>query len=409
MLINLSKNKDKQNILSIGGYRVAIKICDSLIKSFGSVFVYVNSGKIWHVFLFYIIYSLVQAMVEISLVKFLSKKPKLALFFRIFPFIMMYALFFVSITPIYFTILIGIANGLTNAFCLAPLNRISGAIGNSTSPRIHSYISIIEYVGALIMAIISGYLLDSVDTKIIALIGMGLYIIFTLTFMYCYTEDETQIKIQSGEITELEKLNLKQIKENKKFSLKKYNPLIAEGLIGCLTLLDILWPVFIYQKYGTFASVGLMNACYYIGAVIGSYVIGKISVKHSWSCLVIICILLSTIIWIIRPFINSTFILFLLNMLIGFGELITYIALNSVYFAYYKDYKDRGEKLIHKDGLRRLVSVPLSFVFVGSLSLRLPIMLIGGVYGLLSLQIIPAHNVVVNKHKDFVPINKSIK
>ena len=114
--IHTSKYTDNKGIIGVGTFKFFNVIASSLIKSFGSIFIYINSGKLWHVFFYLALYAFIQISSNLLGTKLFSNRPKLSLILRTIPFLLLYSLFFIKINALMFTIILSIGNGLINSF-----------------------------------------------------------------------------------------------------------------------------------------------------------------------------------------------------------------------------------------------------------------------------------------------------
>lgn len=401
--MTITKNKhdiSKKNIISVGAFKMLNTICEGLIKAYGAVFIYINSGQIWHVFLYFILYSFFQIYSNYLLSKLFSKHSKLALILRVFPFLLMYCMIFVSIPAIWFTILFSIGVGLVNSFYMAPIDRINGLLKLSEKTKTQSIIFGFEYAGQIIISLVSGYLLDNVDVRLVALVGIILYLITTIVFYFTYNEQETLNRNQTTDDNISNENTVVQHHEstNKKAKFNPfttYYPWLTEALIGSLTALDVFWTVYVYINFNSFTIVGIMRAVIALGSLLGAILIEKISSKHNWKNTVLVSVVLFGLLWMVRPFATTNILFYGITIIIGFLTPIILIPLNTTYYKYHKNSKNRSKQLARKDGYRKLFALPLSVICMAVGSFSFGIVFMGGVFGLTAFQVKPASKLFI--------------
>lgn len=388
---------EQKNILGVGTFKLFNSICDSMIKSFGGVFIYKNSGLLWHVFLYLIVYSLVQIASNFALVKLFSKHSKLSLILRTVPFLLLFGVFFLKVSPIWFTLIISVTNGLINSFYLAPMDKINGSLKSADRTKTQSIIQAMEYMGKIIVTLIIGFVLDSVDVRYVAFAGIILYLTATVIFFFVYKTEKTETEQVEVPVTEKN-----QVIEatGKKFNpFKNYYPWLTEALIGAFAIVDVLWGVYAYTQFNSFATVGIMKAIIATGSLISTIAVGKFLVRYNWKKTVIIALVLFALIWIVRPFATNEFLFYGLTIIAGFIEPVFFVPLNSTYYKYYKYDKNKSQKLVQKDAYRKLFAVPLSLICLAIGSLPASIVLLGSIIGLASFQVGPANRLYCDYKK----------
>jgi len=409
--IHTSKYTDNKSIIGVGTFKLFNEITSSLITSFGSIFIYINSGKLWHVFFYLALYAFIQISSNLLGTKLFSNRPKLSLILRTIPFLLLYSLFFIKINALMFTIILSIGNGLINSFYFAPMDNIIGSLKTAGKTKTQSIIQFLEYVGIFLSTLIGGFVLDSVDAKLVGVVGVVLYLFATIVFFFMYSTDATKegettndlkvtdkntnektvVRPATESVRKGAKTQINDITKGKFNPFKKYYPWLTEGLVGIFTILEVLWSVYTYIQVGSFAVIGIIKTVIVLGGLLGIAFIGKYSSKRNWKNFVLISVLLVSAIWIVRPFLNIQLMYYLLAIIVGFLQQIIYVPLNSVYYKHYKDSKDKTRKLTQKDAYRKLFAVPLSLMcmIIGSVSISIAIL--GGILGLAAFQITPAY------------------
>lgn len=403
------KTLEQKNIISVGVFKLFNKVINALIKFYGAIFIYTNSRQISHIFLFLIVYSLVQIISNQLFSKLFSNHPKLSLILGIIPSLMMFSVFFVSLNALWFTLIISVSNGLMNSFYFAPIYVINGSLESSGETKTQSIIQSLEYLGSIITIIISGFLLDSINTKYVALMGIALYFVATVVFFFTYNYKNKKVDTKGAEnnlITSLEKFCISEeiieivpetptMPQKNKFNpFKNYYPWLTEALVGVVTLLDVLLRVYAYIHFSSFAMVGIMNAVIATSSLLGTIIIGRYSTKHTWGKLTFIAVILTSLIWIVRPFAANEILFFCLSLLSGFLMPLIIVPLDSTYYC---SNKNKSKKLVQKDLFRKLFIVPYSLICFAIASLPASIILMGGMLGLTSIQVIPASKLYEKK------------
>lgn len=376
----LNKNK---NVLGV--FKCLNSICEHTIKTFGSVILYKTTNSVFFVFMFLILYSFSQSLFDMTFLKLFTKKPKLSLILRIIPFLLMYSLFFIKLSNWWFTIILSVSNAAINSFGASPMDNLNGSIKGSAAPSRQSFLIICEKLGSIIFVVISGVLLDNISSKWIALGGIIIYLISTLIFIFGYKDIDFKKQ-------EMKPLTFKFDKEKiKKFNpIKNYYPWFAESLIGAFTIMEVLFGVYIYANFSSYAIVGYMKAVIYIGGIASSYLFKRISKKYNWTILAIFSMLIINITYFIRPYLLTFGLLYLFSVIQGFLEPLYLLPMNCAYYEMADKSLNHSQNLAKKDFYRKLFAVPISIVCLSTGSLLYSIFFVSGIMTLTNFQIYAA-------------------
>ena len=248
------------------------------------------------------------------------------------------------------------------------MDNIIGSLKTAGKTKTQSIIQFLEYVGIFLSTLIGGFVLDSVDAKLVGVVGVVLYLFATIVFFFLYspdaikevettndlkvtdknTNEKTVVSPATESVRKGAKTQINDITKGKFNPFKKYYPWLTEGLVGIFTILEVLWSVYVYMQIGSFAVIGIIKTVIVLGGLLGIAFIGKYSSKRNWKNFVLISVLLVSAIWIVRPLLNIQLMYYLLAIIVGFLQQVIYVPLNSVYYKHYKDSKDKTRKLTQK-------------------------------------------------------------
>lgn len=178
-----------------------------------------------------------------------------------------------------------------------------------------------EQFGSIIALIAGGLFLDYLDTYILIIIVMSIYILSTIPLLMFYVRFRKQ-KGFNKEVVSNAFMHFSQREDRSKQGqivakkiLTYYG--ITYFLLGLIDAYCSLFNLFIYVKMGQFASAGYFNAVFNASFGIGAYIVGFISAKHDTTILASVSFILNGVLCAITPFVTNTIALYVIFTTIG--------------------------------------------------------------------------------------------
>lgn len=386
----MENKTEKRNFFAVGFYKCISTICESMIKAFGAVFIYKTSGQFSYVLFYIMIYSAVQILTNISFNKFFSKHPKVALLLRAVPYLFMFSLFFFNMNSLLFMILFSISNGLVNSFEACPFSVVVGKLKHSSNTKIQGLIQAFGYFGAIISTLVSAFILDNFDAKWVALAGIIIYAVWTTIFFFLYKGTKEDKKEHMTVETEQ---NQQQVKQ--KFNpFKNYYPWFCEGLVGIVTILDVIFVLNVYISFSSFVSTAVIKVIISTTNFLGSVIMVSLVKKNNWKVFCFLSIVFAAGATIAISFVNVIWVACILAGVFGIATPMHIVPFDSAFYAYGKFEKDKAKLFAQKDTFRKITSIPVAAIFLTIPSIPIVLAVCGGLKLLGLTQVFPASKIL---------------
>lgn len=178
-----------------------------------------------------------------------------------------------------------------------------------------------EQFGNIIALIMGGLFLDYLDTYILIILALSIYLISCVPLLVYYIKSKKEKGFNAESISNAY-LALSENPDKSAKGKKLANRIIMQYsfvyfLFCFLDNLCDLFNLFMYVKHGQFAIAGYLSASYNFAYALSSYAVGYISAKYDTTILSSICMVINGIMVIILPFVNSIAWIFVIYIIIG--------------------------------------------------------------------------------------------
>lgn len=306
-------------------HKMLANFSTSLVGGFVPLIIYKNTGSVfWAVFYLFVMY-LINFIINCIFRNQFTKRPQLFLVLRAIP-ILIYSLsvLLLDVNFVWGIILVTIFYAFNLSFKGNSTEIILNySVSQDTNTKSLGLTRVFEQVGNIVARISGALFLDYLNTFVLIIIAISVYLVSTIPLLMYYITSRKQ----KGFNTEMTSNALVQFAQNEDKTAKGKKVtkqiLFQYGLMYYLvafldSFLD-LFNIYIYVKTGQFIYAGYFSAIYNAMYAVSSYVVGFISAKHDTTILSSICMGINAISVIVVTYIPIVWVQMILFGIIGFA------------------------------------------------------------------------------------------
>lgn len=195
------------------------------------------------------------------------------------------------------------------------------SVSQNTNSKSFGMTRVFEQIGVIVAVVAGGLFLDYLDTYVLIIIAMSIYLLSTIPLLIYYIRSR-KLKGFNTEMVSNAFVHFSQNEDRTKKGKKVSKQILLQYgvvyfLVAFLDVFCSLFNLFVYIKMGQFAMAGYFNAVYNGAYAIGSYVVGFVSAKHDTTIFASICLFINAACATIVPFINNLIVVYVLFGVIG--------------------------------------------------------------------------------------------
>lgn len=180
---------------------------------------------------------------------------------------------------------------------------------------------VFEQIGSIIATIAGGLFLDYLETYVLIIIAMSIYLVSCIPLLMYYISSRKS-KGFNAEMVSNAVISYSQNPDSSKRGKKVSKQIlfryaVCYFLVAFLDVFCSLYNIYVYTQLGQFAIAGYVNAVYNGTYAIGSYLVGIVSQKWDTTILATVCFIVNGICTAITPFVNNMVVVYILFGVIG--------------------------------------------------------------------------------------------
>lgn len=196
------------------------------------------------------------------------------------------------------------------------------SVSQNTNSKSFGMTRVFEQLGSIIAVVAGGLFLDYLETYVLIIVAMSIYIISTIPLLIFYIRSRKN-KGFNKELVSNAFMQFSQIEDRSKQGKQVAKKILFQYgvmyfLVAFLDVFCSLYNIFIYVKLGQFAAAGYFNAVYNATFAVSSYLVGYVSAKIDTTILSSVCFIINGICSAIVPFFNNLIVVYVLFGIIGF-------------------------------------------------------------------------------------------
>lgn len=180
---------------------------------------------------------------------------------------------------------------------------------------------VFEQIGAIIATIAGGLFLDYLETYVLIIIAMSIYLVSCVPLLMYYIKSRKSKGFNAEMVSNAVITYSQNPDSSKRGKRVSKNILFRYGvcyfLVAFLDVFCSLYNIFVYTQLGQFAVAGYVNAVYNGTYAVGSYLVGIVAKKWDTTIISAVCFCVNGICAAITPFVTNMVVVYILFGLIG--------------------------------------------------------------------------------------------
>lgn len=180
---------------------------------------------------------------------------------------------------------------------------------------------VFEQIGNIIAVVAGGLFLDYLETYVLIIIAMSIYLISCIPLLIYYIRSRKTKGFNSEMVSNAvisfaqNEDKTKRGKQLSKAVLFRYG--FVYFLVAFLDVFCSIYNIYVYVNLGQFAVAGYLNAVFNGAYAVGSYLVTIVSAKHDTTIFSAVCLVINGILAAITPFISNMIVVYVIFGVIG--------------------------------------------------------------------------------------------